>query len=78
MPTDCWLSHAQNPTPDFALPHWQKKITREQLNELLDTYYKKFYLSPKFIWSELRRGISWVRLRKQAEMALAMLLPGAR
>lgn len=70
---DYWHEHAVNPHPDFKLEQWHPSLTRKELEELLNSYYKKFYFSPKFIFSELRRTRSMKDFIKKFKVAVAMI-----
>lgn len=70
---DYWHEHAINPQPDFKLERWHPYTEREKLEELLDKYYKRFYFSPKFIFSELKRTRSANSLIKKFKLALMMI-----
>lgn len=70
---DHWLDFAANPGPDFELPHWHPKVSRQELERLLAMYYKKFYFSPRFLFAELRRGLSWNALKVKLQVGMSML-----
>jgi radical SAM superfamily enzyme YgiQ (UPF0313 family) len=69
---DPWKRHALDPMPDFKLPRWHPYLERKELEELLNKYYRKFYLSPGFIFSELRRMKNLSNILPRIKMALAM------
>jgi hypothetical protein len=70
---DYWHEHAVNPHPDFKLERWHPHIERKELEELLNKYYKRFYLSPKFIFSEFRRTRSLNSFIRKVKLASAMI-----
>lgn len=50
--SDVWGEFARNPKEDFMPPLWTENLIRDELIELLNAAYKKFYLSPGFIMKE--------------------------
>lgn len=52
--TDLWQEFAEKPTPDFILPKWQNKATRNYLKRKLDEIYLTFYLSPYFVLNNVK------------------------
>jgi len=69
---DYWYDHAVNPKPDFQLERWHPYVEKEKLEELLNKYYKKFYFSPKFIISEIRRTHSMNDFLNKIKVAFNM------
>ena len=69
---DYWYDHTLDPQPDFKLPRWHPHIDRAGLERLLNRYYKKFYWSPRFIWSEIKRTRSLAALMEKSKLALQM------
>lgn len=59
---DFWREFAANPTPNFILPKWQNRATRNYLKRKIDEIYLKFYLSPSFVFrnvkSDAQKGFS--------------------
>lgn len=51
--SDVWSEFARNPKEDFIPPLWTENLRRDELIELLNIAYKKFYLSPGFMIKEL-------------------------
>jgi len=48
-----WQDFATNPSKDFNPQVWEEHMTLEELEELLDLSYKKFYRRPGYIWKRL-------------------------
>ncbi|MBN1341585.1 MAG: radical SAM protein [Phycisphaerae bacterium] len=69
---DYWYEHTVSPRPDFKLPHWHPHVDRAQLDRLLNRYYKKFYWSPRFVWSEISRTRSLRGLAQKSRMAFLL------
>ena len=53
--SDVWAEFAKNPRNDFTPPLWTENLSRQELIDLLNVAYKKFYLSAAFIINELFR-----------------------
>lgn len=70
---DYWYEHALNPQPDFKLERWHPYIEREKLEDLMNRYYKKFYFSPKFIFSELKRMRTLNDILNKSKVAVNMI-----
>ncbi len=51
-----WDAYARDPRPDFEPPVWDEHMTRDQLYQLLDEAYRKFYLRPTVVLAQLRKG----------------------
>ena len=70
---DYWHDHALTPKPDFKLERWHPLVAKEKLENLMNRYYKKFYFSPKFIFSEFRRIKSMDDIVNKAKVAINMM-----
>lgn len=53
--SDVWSEFARNPREDFTPPLWTENLSREELIELLNVAYKKYYLSAGFMLKELSK-----------------------
>ena len=73
IPRDVWRDFAKNPTPSFEPPHWGENFTRDDLNALLVTGYKRFYLRPGYILKRLTKLRSFSELKKKAKAGLRVL-----
>ncbi|MCD4782934.1 MAG: B12-binding domain-containing radical SAM protein [Candidatus Eremiobacteraeota bacterium] len=69
-----WENFVTNPSPDFHPQVWTEFMTREQLEELLDLAYKKFYRRPGYmfkrlleiksgqeLWRKIKAGLNIIR-----------------
>ena len=54
--TDYWRDFARNPTADFKVPPWPGPIPEPRLHQLLDLFYRKFYLRPSVVLRRLLRS----------------------
>lgn len=55
---DFWQKFASNPVQNFNLPQWQNLKTRKFLKRKLDEIYLKFYLSPGFVFNNIKSDAS--------------------
>ncbi|MCX7767055.1 MAG: B12-binding domain-containing radical SAM protein, partial [Candidatus Sumerlaeia bacterium] len=69
---DYWQEFASNPQVDFVPPVWEEKFTREELIKLLRYAYKKFYLRPKYILSQLLRVKTVGELMRKARAGISL------
>jgi len=53
---DYWKEYAIKPVKNFILPAYQDHKRRRYLVRKLDEIYLTFYLSPKFIWNNLKNS----------------------
>lgn len=66
IPRDFWREHALRPERDFVIPHFIEDIlTLEELIQLRNTAFRRFYLRPRYVLRQLRsvRGVGEI-LRK--------------
>jgi radical SAM superfamily enzyme YgiQ (UPF0313 family) len=71
---DHWREFARDPVPDFRPPAWEETFTREQLDAMVDRAYRRFYLRPRYVARRLARVRDLSHLRRQARVAMRMLL----
>jgi radical SAM superfamily enzyme YgiQ (UPF0313 family) len=74
--SDEWLAFARDPRPGFRPSAWGEFFTEEELYEILDEAYRRFYWRPRVIWRNLREIGGWRGFTHKARAALKML-PGA-
>ena len=67
---DYWREFARNPSPDFETPYWQENLTREELIELINLAYKKFYVRPKYILKSAMKVRSLEEFKRKAKAGL--------
>lgn len=72
--TDVWREFARNPSEDFVPPRWEQHMDRETQYALLHQCYRRFYLSPSFIWRNLTRVRSPRELRRKAAAGSKLVL----
>jgi len=73
FPRDHWQEFARNPTASFRPPVWNEIFSREELEDLLDTAYRRFYLRPRYVWRRVRRLHSLDELRRDLQIGLRFL-----
>ncbi|MCL5035532.1 MAG: B12-binding domain-containing radical SAM protein [Chloroflexi bacterium] len=71
-----WDSFLKNPYPGFSPPVWKEFLSEEELLELLDIAYKKFYLRPGFILKNLFQVRGTKDLMRKAKAGLSIMFPG--
>ncbi len=71
---DHWRRFAENPTPDFRPPGWYEHFSREELEELLDSAYRRFYHRPRYILRRLRSLHSLSELMRNVQIGFRFLV----
>lgn len=46
LPADFWSEYISNPTPNAYIPIWNEYLSREELSELLQICFRRFYFKP--------------------------------
>ncbi len=72
--TDYWREFARNPSEDFETPVWEENLDREELLELFQKAYKRFYLRPTVILRELFKIRSFGEFYAKARIGLKTFL----
>jgi len=70
---DHWLQFAKNPLEPFRPKVWTEKLTEKELLDLLESAYKKFYLTPYYIMKNLLSIRSIPELKRNIEVALNLI-----
>ena len=52
---DVWLNFSRNPSKNFTPPVWSEHFSRQELEKITKKMFKEFYLTPHFIFNEIRR-----------------------
>lgn len=73
IPADLWHNFALNPTADFIIPFWEETFTKDQLIDMLQTAYRRFYIRPIIFWKNLCSLKSFGELRHKATAMLSIL-----
>jgi anaerobic magnesium-protoporphyrin IX monomethyl ester cyclase len=61
---DIWKEFALKPKADFESPVWTENFTRMELSKILNSMYKTYYLSPRFIIRNVFDKNNWLNFRK--------------
>lgn len=70
---DFWEEFVKKPVRDFEIPSYRSPEEDEELLELVDDIHRKFYLSPRFIFNDLRRTASFELLGRKAKAAISLI-----
>jgi anaerobic magnesium-protoporphyrin IX monomethyl ester cyclase len=70
---DRWMAFMRNPDESFKAQVWDEHFTREELRELLDLAYKRFYWRPRFVARNLFQIRNLTDLRRKATAGLRLL-----
>ncbi len=73
LPYDYWKEFAENPSPDFVPPIWEKELSREELFSLIKKAYRSFYLRPNYVLKKLIQVKSAKEFFAKAKAALNIL-----
>lgn len=71
---DCWKKFAENPTPGFQPPFWEKELSKKELFSLLKKAYRSFYMRPGYILKKIIQIKSARELWTKAKAGLNILL----
>ncbi|MEW6096606.1 MAG: radical SAM protein [bacterium] len=67
---DYWKEFAQSPTPNFKTLVWEENLKKEELVELLNLAYKRFYTRPQYILKQLLSLSSIGEFKRKAKAGL--------
>ncbi len=68
-----WTEFMRNPNESFKAQVWDEHFTREELRELLDLAYRRFYWRPKFVARNILQIRNLTDFRRKATAGLRML-----
>jgi len=71
--SDYWREFAKNPEKGVITQYWEKELTKKELFELLDIFYKKFYGRPSYILKEFLKIRSFKDLIKKTKTGFKIL-----
>ncbi|MBI4690180.1 MAG: radical SAM protein [Nitrospirae bacterium] len=71
--TDYWREFAKNPAENFETPVWEEHLKREELLELFQLAYKRFYRRPGYILKEVSKIRSFGEFYRKARVGLKAL-----
>jgi len=70
---DPWWEFMRNPTEEFKAQVWDEHFTRDELRELLNFAYKRFYWRPSFVMRNLFQVRNLNDLTRKATAGLRLL-----
>lgn len=76
--SDVWKEFSQLPKVSFVPPLWTEYLSREELLDKLKSSYKRFYLSPWFMFREIFKIRSFRELLVKIRAALQLLRKGGK
>jgi radical SAM superfamily enzyme YgiQ (UPF0313 family) len=68
-----WTNFMRNPDETFKAQVWDEYFTREELRDMLDMAYRRFYLRPKFVARNLRQIRNPTDFKRKATAGLRLL-----
>ena len=70
---DVWVEYARNPYPGFQPPLCRDTLTPDELYDLLNKAYRRFYFRPRYILKQFVNLENFTDLRKKAWGAFRLL-----
>jgi len=70
---DFWKEFAKDPRPDFVPNVWDEVLSREELIEMMNHFYRRFYMNPRYIIRRLLNVNSMGELTRKARMGFRLL-----
>lgn len=72
--SDFWLEYSKNPRPDFSPPLCTKQVSEQEIIDLVQYGYRRFYLQPRFILREIASLRSPVEFKRKAQAGFQMIV----
>ena len=70
---DPWMEFMRNPDESFKAQVWDEHFTREELREMLEGAYRKFYWRPKFVMRNITQIRNATDFKRKATAGLRLL-----
>ena len=70
---DPWMDFMRNPDESFKAQVWDEHVTREELREMLEGAYRKFYWRPKFVMRNITQIRNATDFKRKATAGLRLL-----
>lgn len=70
---DHWAEFFKNPVPNYVLPPCRPMELQKELVQLMDSTHKRYYLSPKFIISDLKKLGSFKLLLRKIKSGVRLI-----
>lgn len=74
---DPWLRFMRDPDPAFRAQVWDEHFTREELRDLLQLAYRRFYGRPRYVLRQVARVRNRQELVRKARAGVRLLVGGA-
>ena len=68
-----WIEFMRHPTEDFKAQVWDEHFTREELRDLLNLAYRRFYWRPRFVMRNLFQVRNLNDFKRKATAGLRLL-----
>jgi len=75
---DYWRAFAENPREDFQPQLWEEVLSREELIELMQWGYRRYYTRPTYLIKRLLDVRSWTELKRKSKAGLRLLTWGTK
>lgn len=70
---DYWQEFAQNPQQGVVTQYWEKELSKDELFNFLNKFYKSFYGRPSYIFRQFLKIRSWRDFEKRMKAGLKIL-----
>lgn len=70
---DVWHKFSTNPGPGYKLPVWEEHLSRVQLQEVLVSAYKQFYLRPSYITKRVLKMRSLGEIMRKLKAGISVI-----
>jgi anaerobic magnesium-protoporphyrin IX monomethyl ester cyclase len=71
--TDYWREFAKNPTEEFKPKLWEEVMDRDELVNLMQYGYKRFYMRPSYLLKRVLELRSWSEFKRKAKAGVRLL-----
>ncbi len=75
---DYWREFSINPHPDFKPELWEEVMSQDELIQLLQWGYRRFYMRGSYIFKRALELRSWNEFRRKAKAGLRLLRWGSK
>ena len=75
---DYWREFARNPRPDFKPELWEEVMSRDELVNLMQWGYRRYYMRAGYIMKRVLELRSWGEFRRKARAGIRLLSWGSK
>ncbi len=75
---DYWRKFAKNPQEDFKPRLWDEKMTQEELIDLMQWGYRRYYMRMGYIFKRVLELRSWAEFKRKAKAGIRLLSWGLK